>query len=154
MDVFSRTFFPAAAAAGVAVPPTGRHMSVFRQCVEADDSAVLLTRCLRPHRSTAGEFLLLLTNRRLVVTQQSRVLHRLSLHLNANLRHLSHVTWAADRDQAGGFEVAATAVDGVRERFWMNLGDHDRVRQVESLFQRVFTGLSAARQQRLEAVAA
>ena len=128
-------------------------MSVFRRCVEADDSAVLLTRCLRPNRATAGEFLLLLTNRRLVVTQQSRVLHRLSLHLNANLRHLSHVTWAADQDQIG-FEVAATAVDGVRERFWMNLGDRDRVRQVESLFQRVFTGLSAARQQRLEAVAA
>lgn len=128
-------------------------MSVIRQCVDADDSALLLTRCLRPGRAAAGEFLLLLTHRRLIVTQQSRVLHRLSLHLNANLRHLSQVTWAADQDRAG-FELAATAVDGVRERFWMNLGDRGRVHEVESLFQRVFTGLSEARQRRLEAVAA
>jgi hypothetical protein len=128
-------------------------MNVFRRCVEADDSAVLLTRCLQPGRGATGEFLLLLTNRRLVVTRQSRVLHRLSLHLNANLRHLSHVTWAADRDGAG-FEVSATAVDGVRERFWTNLGDRDRVHHVEAMFERVFTGLSAARLQQLEAVAA
>lgn len=152
MDVFSRTFFLAAATAGVAAPAASRHLSVIRRCVEADDSAVLLTRCLQPG-GAPGEFLLLLTNRRLVVTHQSRVLHRLSLHLNANLRHLSHVTWAADRDRTG-FEVAATAVDGVRERFRMNLGDRDRVREVEAAFERVFAGLSAARLQQLEAVAA
>ena len=98
-----------------------------------------------------GEYLLLLTTRRLVITHESVILRRMSLHLNANLWHLSNVTWTADQDRAG-FVVAATAVDEVRERFWMNLGGGERVQHVESLFQRVFAGLSAARLRTLEAV--
>ena len=38
MDVFSRTFLPAAAEAGVAIPTVSRHMPIFRRCVEADDA--------------------------------------------------------------------------------------------------------------------
>ena len=49
------------------------------------------------------------------------MLHRLRLHLNANLRHLSNVTWNPDLRQSA-VEVAATAVDGVRERFRLRLG--------------------------------
>ena len=45
MDVFSRTFLPAAAEAGVAIPTVSRHMPIFRRCVEPDDSTVLVTRC-------------------------------------------------------------------------------------------------------------
>ncbi|MCA2212615.1 hypothetical protein [Jidongwangia harbinensis] len=142
MDVFSRTFLAAAAEAGVAIPTVSRHLPVFRRCVDPDDSAVLLARCLRPNSAMAGEFVLLLTNRRLVVIRESRLLHRLSLHLNVNLRRLSNVTWTTERHQPA-VELAATAVDGVRERFWMNLGDVDRVRQVESLSQRLFGRLSA-----------
>src|SRR3712207_4766681 len=93
MDVFSRTFLPAAAEAGVAIPTVSRHMPIFRRCVDSDDTTVLVTRCQRSERPLAGEYLLLLTYRRLVVTQETRVLHRLRLHLNANLRHLSNVTW-------------------------------------------------------------
>ena len=48
MDVFSRTFLPAAAEAGVAIPTVSRHMPIFRRCVESDDATVLVTRCLRP----------------------------------------------------------------------------------------------------------
>jgi hypothetical protein len=137
MDVFSRTFLPAAAEAGVPIPTVSRHMPIFRRCVEPDDSVVLMTRCVNPDRPMAGEFILLLTYRRLVVTQETRVLHRLRLHLNANLRHLSDVTWNPDLRQSV-VEVAATAVDGVRERFRMRLAEPEQVRHLDELFTHVF----------------
>ena len=137
MDVFSRTFLPAAAEAGVPIATVSRHLPVVRRCVEPDDSAVLVTRCLRPDQPMAGEFLMVLTNRRLVVTQETRVLHRLRLHLNANLRHLSDVTWNPDLRQSV-VEMAATAVDGVRERFRMRLGEPDQVWRFDELFTHVF----------------
>ena len=42
MDVFSRTFLPAAAEAGVAIPTVTRHMQVFRNCVSGDDATALV----------------------------------------------------------------------------------------------------------------
>jgi hypothetical protein len=137
MDVFSRTFLPAAAEAGVPIATVSRHMPVVRRCVEPDDSTVLVTRCLRPDQPMAGEFLMVLTYRRLVVTQETRVLRRLRLHLNANLRHLSDVSWNPDLRQSV-VEMAATAVDGVRERFRMRLGEPERVWQFDELLNQVF----------------
>jgi hypothetical protein len=137
MDVFSRTFLPAAAEAGVPIPTVSRHMPIFRRCVEPDDATVLVTRCMSPDRPMAGEFMLLLTGRRLVVTQETRVLHRLRLHLNANLRHLSDVTWSPDLRQSV-VEVAATAVDGVRERFRMRLAEPEQVWHFDELLTHVF----------------
>jgi hypothetical protein len=137
MDVFSRTFLPAAAEAGVPIATVSRHMPIFRRCVEADDQTVLVTRCLRPDQPMSGDYMLLLTYRRLVVTQETRVLHRLRLHLNANLRHLTDVTWSPDLRQSA-LEVAATAVDGVRERFRMRLGEPDRVWHLDGLLRHVF----------------
>jgi hypothetical protein len=120
MDVFSRTFLPAAAEAGVAIPTVSRHMPIFRRCVEPDDPAILVTRCTRPDAPMTG------------------VLHRLQLHLNANLRHLSNVTWSPDvRDTA--VEMCATAVDGVRERFKMRLGDAEQVWHFDALLKHVFS---------------
>ncbi|MET8154007.1 hypothetical protein ACIBSW_35925 [Actinoplanes sp. NPDC049668] len=137
MDVFSRTFLPAAAEAGVTIPTVSRHLPIFRRCVEPDDSTVLVTRCVCPDRPLAGEFLLLLTYRRLVVTQETRVLHRLRLHLNANLRHLSNVTWRPDL-RMSAVDVAATAVDGVRERFRMRLVQPEQVWHFDALLKHVF----------------
>jgi hypothetical protein len=137
MDVFSRTFLPAAAEAGVPIATVSRHMPVFRRCVDPDDPAVLVTRCLRPDQPLGGEFMMLLTYRRLVVTQETRVLHRLRLHLNANLRHLSDVSWSPDVRQSA-VEVAATAVDGVRERFRMRLGEPERVWHFDEQLKHVF----------------
>ena len=137
MDVFSRTFFPAAAEAGVPIATVSRHLPVIRRCVEADDPAVRVTRCLRPDQPMAGEFLMVLTYRRLVVTQETRVLRRLRLHLNANLRHLSDVSWNPDHRQSV-LEMAATAVDGVRERFRMRLGEPERVWHFDELLKHVF----------------
>ncbi|BCB80707.1 hypothetical protein GCM10022251_01480 [Phytohabitans flavus] len=137
MDVFSRTFLPAAAEAGVAISTVSRHMPVFRRCVEADDATVLVTRCLRPDRPMQGEFLLLLTYRRLVVTQETRVFHRLRLHLNTELRHLSNVTWNPD-PRVAAVELAATAVDGIRERFWIKTGHPKQVWHLDALLSHVF----------------
>ena len=137
MDVFARTFLPAAAEAGVAIPTVSRHMPILRRCVDPDDSTVLVTRCVNPERPMAGDFLLLLTYRRLVVTNETRVLHRLRLHLNADLRHLSNVRWSPDL-RSSSVELAATAVDGVRERFRIRLLEPDQVWQVDAQLKHVF----------------
>jgi hypothetical protein len=139
MDVFSRTFLPAAAQAGVTIPTVSRHLPIFRRCVEPADSTVLIARCGNPDRPAAGDFLLLLTHRRLVVTQETRVLHRLRLHLNAELRHLSDVAWNPDLRQST-VEISATAVDGVRERFRMRLAAPEQVWHVDDLLKHVFPG--------------
>jgi hypothetical protein len=137
MDVFSHTFLPAAAEAGVAIPTVSRHLPIFRHCVEPDDATVLVTRCVRPDRPMRGEFLLLLTQRRMVVTHESRLMHRLHLHLNTELRHLANVTWNPDPRMAG-VELAATVIDGVRERFWIKVGHPKHVWRLDALLSHVF----------------
>jgi hypothetical protein len=137
VDVFSRTFLPAAAEAGVAIPTVTRHMQVFRNCVSGDDATALVARCLRPERPMQGEYMLLLTYNRLVVTQETRLLHRLRLHLNTELGHLSNVTWSPD-PRISAVELAATAVDGVRERFWIRVGHPKQVWHLDALLGQVF----------------
>jgi len=147
MDVFCRTFLPAAAEAGVPIPLVSRHMPILRRCVDPDDATVLVARCASSEYPQAGEFLLLLTKRRLVVTQQTRVLRRLRLHLNTNLRHLDNVTWTPDLRHSV-IEVAADAVDGIRERFTMRLAEPEQVWHFDALLKHVFrkspASLSAA----------
>ncbi|MBQ1022991.1 hypothetical protein [Micromonospora sp. C95] len=137
MDVFSRTFLPAAAEAGLAVQTASRHMPVFRRCVGSGDATILVTRCSRPDRPVHGEYLLLLTHRRLVVTRQTRVLHRLRLHLNTELRELSHVTWSPD-PRLHCVELAATAIDGIRERFLIRTQHPKQVWQLDALLNHAF----------------
>ncbi|MET7747971.1 hypothetical protein [Micromonospora sp. NPDC005367] len=137
MDVFSRTFLPAAAEAGLAVQTVSRHMPVFRRCVGSGDATILVTRCSRPERPAGGEYLLLLTHRRLVVTQQTRVLHRLRLHLNTELRELSNVTWSPD-SRTHSIELAATAIDGIRERFLIRNHDPKQMWQLDTLLNHAF----------------
>ncbi|WP_433797870.1 hypothetical protein [Actinoplanes sp. CA-252034] len=134
--MFLSTFHPAAEAAA-AMPAANRHLSIFRRCVDPDDRALLVARCARPGASLSGDWLLLLTARRLVVTRETPLLHRLRLHLNTNLRHLSNVTWRLDLSKPG-IELAVTAIDGVRERFRMRLGDSDTVWMAESLLRESF----------------
>ena len=145
MDVFSRTFLPAAAEGGVAIPAVSRHIPIFRRCVGAGDAAVLVTRCARPEHPVNGEFVLLLTYRRLVVIHESRLLHRLHLHLNAELRHLSNVTWSPD-PRSGAVELAVTAMDGIRERFSIKVGRPKRVWHVDALLSHVFKPRTADHQ--------
>ncbi|MBM0239982.1 hypothetical protein JNW88_27895 [Micromonospora sp. ATA32] len=146
MDVFSRTFLPAAAETGLAVQTVSRHMPIFRRCVGSGDATILVTRCSRPGRAVPGEYLMLLTYRRLVVTQQTRVLHRLRLHLNTELRELSNVTWSPD-PRLHSVELAATAIDGARERFLIRTQHPKQVWQLDEMLNHAFrTRLRAARE--------
>ncbi|MEQ4300394.1 hypothetical protein ABNF97_03195 [Plantactinospora sp. B6F1] len=143
MDVFCRTFLPAAAETGVASPTVSRHLSLLRNCVPAGEITVLVTRCTRPEQPAHG-CLLLLTSRRLVVTEQTRLLHRMRLHLNTELRHLNNVAWNPD-SRASMVELAATAVDGVRERFLIRADRPSQMWQLDALFSQVFRPKMAAR---------
>ena len=107
---------------------TAAHLAVLRRGVDPDDPTVLAAR----HRGG----LLLLTRHRLVVTRRTRILNRLRLHLNANLRHLSNLSWSADARQQA-LTVNLTAVDGVRENFVLQLADADEVWRAEALFRGV-----------------
>ncbi|WP_329105994.1 hypothetical protein OG792_34210 [Micromonospora sp. NBC_01699] len=142
MDLFFRTFLPAAAEAGLAAPIMSRHLPIFRRCVAADDAAVLVARCIRPDAPVPGGHLLLLTSHRLVVTRQSRVLRRLGLHLNTDLRHLSNVSWTPD-PRLPVLEFTATAMDGIRERYLIRAGHCQPVPQLDALLDHVFRGAGA-----------
>jgi len=137
MDVFARTFLPAAAETGVPISTTSRHMPVFRRCVSPNERTILVARCQRPEQPMQGDYLLLLTRRRLVVTHETMLLHRLRLHLNSELRHLDHVTWSAD-SRAAFVELAATAIDGIRERFTIKVSGPEQSAHVEALFSFAF----------------
>jgi len=109
-------------------PFTEAHLAVLRRGVDPADPTVLTAR-------HSGGFLLL-TRHRLMVTRRTRVLHRLRLHLSANLRHLSNISWNADARQHA-LTVNLTAIDGVRERFVLLLADADEVWRAEALFRGV-----------------
>jgi hypothetical protein len=137
VDVFSRTFLPATAEAMLPIPMVSRHMPAIRRCVEPDDATVFINRCLRPERPLHGEHLLLLTQRRLVVTNETRFLHRIRLYLNADVRDLTNVDWTPDLRMAA-VELAVTVADGIRERFWIKLGTTSRVWHLDALLSHVF----------------
>jgi hypothetical protein len=120
----------------------GRHMSIFSRCLGKRDTPVLVARCgpveeqPRRGRRRPGH-VLMLTHRRMVITTESRVLRRLRLHLNCELRDLVDVTWTTEPAR-GGVRLAATAVDGVRERLWLDAGDADGVDRLDSALRSVF----------------
>ncbi len=119
----------------------GRHLPILRRCLGQRDTPVLLARCGRPGqtRPRGRHQVLLLTRRRLIVTSESRLLRRLRLHLNCELRHLADVTWSPE-PALGGVRLAATAVDGVREHFWVDAGNAARVHRVDGVLRQLFTG--------------
>jgi hypothetical protein len=137
MDMFSRTFLPACSEAGIPMPTVSRHIPVFRRCVEPNDATVLVTRAHRPDRPLGREFVLLLTYKRMVITQESKVLRRLRLHLNTEIRHLANITWHPD-PRLAAIELAATAIDGIRERFWIHAGHPKQVWHLDALFSHIF----------------
>jgi hypothetical protein len=135
MDPFARTFLPAAADAGLDMPAIGRHLPLFRRCLGADP-VLLVTRCTRPDRPY-GEYVLALTRHRLVVVHESRVVHRVRLHLDAPLDELSEVAWVPDPARAT-VELAATAIDGIRERFAIRLRSREALRVLDARLAELF----------------
>jgi hypothetical protein len=53
------------------------------------------------------------------------------------LRHLNNVSWSPDLERSA-MDISATAVDGVRERFRMRLGEPEAVWHFDALLQHVF----------------
>jgi hypothetical protein len=150
LDPFSRTFVPAAAAAQVPLSVVNRHVGVLRSCAGSRDTVVLVAPCVRSNRRVgrgAPSSLIMITRHRLVVTAETPVLRRLRLYLNAELHHLADVTWTPEPDRAA-LQFAATAVDGIREHFWIRLaGAADAVRLdglLRELFHNAWTASSPA----------
>jgi hypothetical protein len=93
-----------------------RQLPILHSCLPKDDEPVLLASATRP--GDRASYLLLLTNHRLVVTRETRLLRRQHLHLNADPRHLMDVIWTPE-PRMGAIALSATAIDGVREHFWI-----------------------------------
>jgi hypothetical protein len=142
MELFARTFLPAAADAGLDMPAIGRHLPLFRRCLGTESAVLLVTRCTRSDRP-AGEYLLAVTRHRLVVAHESRVVHRVRLHLDAPLHELFDVSWSVDGTGAG-LEFAATAIDGIRERFTIRPRRLETVWQLGARLDRIFGSAPAA----------
>jgi hypothetical protein len=108
------------------------HLSVLSHCVGPLDDTVLVAKCSRA--GGRGDHVLMLTRHRLVVTAKGRFTRRVRLHLSLDLHHLGDVTWTPE-PKLGGVRLDVTAVDGVREHFWIEAPDVTRVGQ---LLDRVF----------------
>jgi hypothetical protein len=121
---FPHRLITAAAETGVDTATVGRHLPILSRCVPDDDVPVLIARADRSGDRTC--YLLLLTARRLVITGETRILRRQRLHLSADPRHLLDVLWTPE-PALGGVALSATAVDGVREHFWVRTPDPDAV---------------------------
>lgn len=89
MDRFGYSLLPLAAEAGLDTITVSRHLPLFRRCVERDERALAIAPCSGPHRRLDGGLLMLLTQRRLMVVQQTRHLHHVRLHVHAELERLT-----------------------------------------------------------------
>src|SRR2546430_16454476 len=95
MDLFARTFLPAATDAGLDMPTISRHIPVFRRCLGAD-SVLLVSRCTRADRPLAGEHILAMSGHRLGVPHESRLRHPLRRHPGAPPTELAEGGWPPD----------------------------------------------------------
>jgi hypothetical protein len=139
-DAFSRTFMPAATAAQIPAATANRHAEVLRRCAGTRDRVSVVAPCFssdRPLGRGRPSHLLMVTSRRLVVTGQSPLLRRLKLHLNADLEQLADVTWTVEPGE-NAVQLALTAMDGVREHFWIRLANSDQLRRLNETLTLVF----------------
>ncbi|GAA2368938.1 hypothetical protein [Dactylosporangium salmoneum] len=130
LDTFSRTFLPATALAKLSRGTIARHVGVLRRCAGDRGAVAVLARCGR--RSV-----LMLTRSRLVVTTETGLLRRVGLHLNAELHQVADVTWTPEPDRAG-IQLGLTAIDGVRENFWVRLGSTAEMWRLDEALKQAF----------------
>ncbi len=136
-DVFDRTFQVAATEGGLPVEALARHLPIFRRTVGAGQTVLLVARCGRLDQPNAADHLIVITRDRVVITSESRSLHRARLHLNAAVAALMNVRWQPDAGLTA-VEFAATALDGVRERFLIEAPDAAGVSHVDAVLGYVF----------------
>jgi hypothetical protein len=135
--VFDRTFQIASTEAGLPVEALARHLPIFRRTVGAGQTVLLVARCGRLDQSNSADHLIVVTRDRVVITSESRSLHRARLHLNAAVAALMNVRWQPDAGLTA-VEFAATALDGVRERFLIEAPDAAGVSHVDAVLGYVF----------------
>jgi hypothetical protein len=137
VDQFERTFLPISAKAGIEISQVSRHITLLRRCIAPTDSAVVVARCTQVDHPLRGEHLMVATQRQLVITNDSPILHRLRLHLNTPLSELSDVQWLLI-PRLTAIEFAATVSDGVRERFLIKVMRPREVSRLEASFVELF----------------
>ncbi|MFC5005214.1 hypothetical protein ACFPIJ_46190 [Dactylosporangium cerinum] len=134
LDTFSCTFLPATALAKLSPATIRRHVQVLRGCAGDRDTVAVVARCTS--RATRRS-VLMLTRNRLVITTESAVLRRVSLHLNADLHQLADVTWTPEPGRTG-IQLGVTAIDGVRENLWVRLPDKTEMWRLDEALKQAF----------------
>jgi len=134
-DPFDRTLRTAVAEAGLRLDALARHVPVLRRLVGAGQSVLLVARCGPLDQPNRSDHLMVVTRDRVVITSESRSLRRARVHLNAAVAALLNVRWRADTETV---EFAATAIDGVRERFLIEAPDSAAVSRVDAVLGYVF----------------
>ena len=134
LDTFSRTFLPATALAKLSPATVRRHLQVLRGCAGTRDAVAVVARCAS---RDARRGVLMLTRNRLVITTESTVLRRVSLHLNADLHQLADVTWTPEPGRTG-IQLGVTAIDGVRENLWVRLPDMAETARLDEALKQAF----------------
>lgn len=143
MDLFTRTFLPAATDAGLPMPVISRHLPVVRRCLGPADAVLMVARCVRADRPHTGSHLIVLTRNRMVVTREGLLARRVRLHIDAPVHELSQVAWHRD-PHSPAVDLAATAVDGIRERFRIMVPQPRTAWLVDAVLGQVFLAAGPA----------
>ncbi|QSB05447.1 hypothetical protein [Natronoglycomyces albus] len=143
MDSFSRTMLAAAAESGLATITLSRHVPNLRRNVRGNDKVVLLAKCLGSDGLGSGNYILMLTHNRMVVTRESPRLGRVRPCIDQAIDALSGVRWSADPVRPG-MEIAFQAV-GEHFRFWINAGHEKQIWRIDALLARKFRRPGAIR---------
>ncbi|MFF5230475.1 hypothetical protein [Dactylosporangium sp. NPDC000521] len=134
LDTFTCTFLPATALAKLSPATIRRHVQVLRGCAGDRDAVAVVARCTsRASRNSV----LMLTRSRLVITTESPLLRRVSLHLNTDLHSLADVTWTPEPTRSG-IQLGVTAIDGVRENIWVRLTNKAEMRRLDEALKQAF----------------
>ncbi|SDE47178.1 hypothetical protein SAMN05216270_12335 [Glycomyces harbinensis] len=143
MDLFSRTMLACSAEAGLTTTALSRHVPILRRNIGSGDQVSLLSRCVGSDGLGSGDYVLMLTGERMVVTRQSRLLGRVRLCLDAPVPAIENLRWSAD--PAGpGVELNFTVLEGPgaaephRWHFWLPATHAKRVWRVDALLARAF----------------
>jgi len=136
MDLFGRTFLPAAIDAGLTMPAVLRHLDPVRRYLGGNDAVLLVSRCTRPRRWWSGGYLLALSRHRLVVLRRGPLRRAPRLHLEAAIPDLHDVRWAPEPGESRVL-LAATAA-GVRQKLLVRARSARAVWQLDAALGYVF----------------
>ncbi|MGH3648148.1 MAG: hypothetical protein ACRDTM_13365 [Micromonosporaceae bacterium] len=136
MDELSRTLLPAAAESGLSLTTLSRHTPVLRRNIADSDSVQVAARAVRADRPGHGEYVLMITQSRVVVTRETRLLRRIKPFLDAAVLSLVNVTWVPD-PRGSAVDLAFT-LGQTRHRFLINVPDRHQVWRFDAVFGQTF----------------